>query len=311
MPPQPRPIITSYTSQDIPQPASPAAGSFQTVYQLVVQTSVVCGAPFQKPQCGAFGINLSGLVGTTLGPVNGYYVAPCSSVHASATYGCTGQVCQYGYPQSYYSPAATTWTQSDTGLVQFSQDGVYCGTSFARATTINYICTPSATTPYLGNAVEDPECHFTLPVYTALACNPATQAAYAVPRVTGTSWVSQLCGGGAYLLTGVSPNVDITYTAPDGSVLYINPCGAVRQPNCSAINPYSTQPSVCQFSAAGAVDLAGWNPPQALITYTPPQQRYSADAHGRRLLRLAAGNYQHPVRVLGDGDHCVGAELHA
>ena len=150
------PYITSYNSAQLTLP-----GGQQQLYQLVVQTSVVCGAPFQKQQCGYNGIDLSGLVGQTL---SGYYsganynVAPCSTVHASASYGCTGQVCQTGYPLSYYDPLNTVWTQADYGLVQFNQDGVYCGTSFARASTIRYMCNPSATTAYLSNAGEGPVC---------------------------------------------------------------------------------------------------------------------------------------------------------
>ena len=164
------PYITSYSSVSIPQPTAPAAGSYQTLYQLVVQTSVVCGAAFQKQPCGANGFDLSSLVGTTLGGnYNGAYytVAPCSSVIASATNGCTGQACQSGYPLSYYDPAGAKWTTADYGLIQQTQDGVFCGTAFARATTIRFICNPSATTPYLSNAGEGPVCQPTLsPLHT-------------------------------------------------------------------------------------------------------------------------------------------------
>ena len=152
-----------------------------------------------------------------------FSAAPCSTVHASQTSGCTGQVCQTGYPLSYYDPLNTQWTLSDTGLVQFNQDGVYCGTSFARATTIRYVCNAAAITPSMSNAVEDPECHYTIVIQTALACNQTTMTNPTVPRTVGTTWASDLCGGGAYLLDAVSPGVDIYYVVGDGSVLFINP----------------------------------------------------------------------------------------
>ena len=273
------PVITSYTSASVQQPSSPASGSYQQVYQLVVQTSVVCGAPYQPQQCGANGINLSPLAGITLtGTFNGasWQVAPCGTVHASATNGCTGQVCQGGYPMSYYDPTNTQWTLADNGLVQFNQDGVYCGSSFARATNIRYLCDASATTPYLSNAVEDPVCHYTLTIHTSLACNQSspTLAPVAVSRAVGSTWVSDLCGGGAYLLAGVSPNADIQYIASDSSYyLFINPCGAVRNPSCVGIGAYNTNPAVCQAytplpNPSNSYMLAGWNPPSVPVTYT-------------------------------------------
>ena len=152
------PFIVSYNSAQVPHPV----GGLQRIYQLLIQTSVVCGAPYQPVTGCAFGpVNLNPLVGTTVvGSYNGatYQAAPCSAVHASQTSGCTGQVCQTGYPLSYYDPLNTQWTQSDTGLVQFNQDGVFCGTSFARATTIRYVCNAGATTPSMSYAVEDPVC---------------------------------------------------------------------------------------------------------------------------------------------------------
>ena len=265
------PFISSYSSVTVPHPV----GGDQRVYQLVVHTSVVCGAPFQKQQCGYGGVDLSGLVGTTVsGSYNGatWFVAPCSAVHASQTGGCTGQVCQSGYPMSYYDPLNTQWTLSDTGLVQFNQDGVFCGTSFARATTIRYVCNAGATTPSLSYAVEDPVCHYTLVVQTALACNPTTLVAPAVPRTVGLPYVSDLCGGGAYLLNTVSPNADIYYDIGDGTVLFINPCGAVRNTTCSLITSYGANATVCQaykpLDPTNAFSLASWNPPNAAVQYT-------------------------------------------
>jgi len=265
------PYISSYSSAQVDHPV----GGQQRIYQLVVQTSVVCGAPFQPQPCGYGPINLSGLVGTTVsGSYNGatYYAAPCSTVHASQTGGCTGQVCQSGYPQSYYDPLNTVWTLSDTGLVQFNQDGVFCGTSFARATSIRYVCNAGATTPYMSYAVEDPVCHFTIVIQTSLACNQTTLTNPTVSRAVGSSWVSDLCGGGAYLLNAVSPNTDIYYDIGDGSVVFINPCGAVRNSTCWKRTSYNANATVCQaykpLDPNNAYSLASWNPPNAAVTYT-------------------------------------------
>ena len=265
------PFIQSYTSAGVAQ----AVGGNQQVYQLVVQTSVVCGAPYQPQPCGYGPINLSGLVGTTVtGTYAGatYFAAPCSTVHASQTSGCTGQVCESGYPMSYYNPLNTQWTQSDTGLVQFNQDGVYCGTSFARATTIRYVCDASATTPVLSYAVEDPVCHYTVVISTSLACNQSTLSNPTLPRTIGSTWASDLCGGGAYLLNAVSPTADIYYDVGDGSVLFINPCGAVHNSTCGLITAYSANATVCQaykpLTPTNAYSLASWNPPNAVVRYT-------------------------------------------
>lgn len=72
------PIIVSYSAVQVPHPA----GGSQLVYQMIVQTSVVCGAPYQPQQCGYGNINLGGLVGTTVsGKYNGYtyFAAPVSN----------------------------------------------------------------------------------------------------------------------------------------------------------------------------------------------------------------------------------------
>ena len=270
------PVITSYSLTQPPGPAATNDGPI-TIYQLTVQTNVVCGAPYQPQQCGFGSINLSPLVGTTVsGNYNGatYFTAPCSTVHAASTGGCTGQVCQSGYPLSYYDPLNTQWTLSDTGLIQFNQDGVFCGTSFARATTIRYVCNAAATTPSLTYAVEDPVCHYTIVIQTSLACNQATMTNPTIPRTVGTTWSSNLCGGGAYLLDAVAPNADLFF-APGGSdtsSIFVNPCGPVRNSTCWSTTSYNSNATVCQAylrdSPVDAYSLASWNPVNAAVTYT-------------------------------------------
>ena len=117
--------------------------------------------------------------------------------------------------------------------------------------------------------------HYTLTIQTSLACNQATTplSPVAVPRTVGSTYVSDLCGGNAQLLTAVAPTSDITYYAPDGSyVLFINPCGAVRNTTCGSIGQYNSNPTVCQaytpLSTTNSYMLAAWNPPSAPVRYT-------------------------------------------
>ena len=143
-----------------------------------------------------------------------------------------------------------------------------------------HLLTPSSPLPAVHCAG-----HYYLNIQTSLVCNPATQSAYPIARTVGTSYVSDLCGGNAYLLTAVAPQNDIVYTAADGSIIYINPCGAVRNATCNAIDNYATKAAVCQFAGGGVVnELAGWNPPQSPITYTllsnGIQQAHLADSNG-------------------------------
>ena len=176
-------------------------------------------------------MNLNSIAGVQMSYQSQYYVSPCANVLASNTGGCSAQACQGGTPLSEYDPAVAVWTLTDTGVMQQIQNGQGCGGNGPRQSTLRFICNATATTPFILTEYEGPTCHYTLDIATSAACGVT------VPRSVGTTWASDLCGGGAYNLNLVSPGNDITYFDSQGpGYVFINPCGIVYNASCAGAN---------------------------------------------------------------------------
>ena len=261
------PIIMSYGNQQVYLPANQ---DFVTAYNMVVQTSAVCGTAFTfvAQTCGTTTYNLNSLAGQTLSYVDTasgytYWVNPCGLVDAVDASGCTGQVCQSGgYTLSTYAPSLTQWYPADNGVVAWTQDGVICNNLGYRTTQIRYICNASATTPVIISAGEEPECRYTIEIATSVVC--AITPSHAV----GSSFISDTCGGGAFDLTPLSSS-DITAIVDGSSFLFVNPCGQVKNASCANLGSsvcYAYPPLVVPPS--NDYDLARFDPVNAPMTYT-------------------------------------------
>ena len=260
------PVILAYGNEQVYWPPNQ---NFVTLYQMVVQTAAVCGTPFTYVQtCGTSTYDLSSLIGQTLSyydPSTGftYWLAPCGLVDAADASGCVGQACvSGGVTLSTYAPSLTQWIPADNGVVAWTQDGVLCGDLGYRTTQIRYICNSSAVVPVIVSAGEQPECRYTIEIATSLVC--AITPSHAI----GSSFISDLCGAGAYDLTPLSAQ-DISAVVDSTSYLFINPCGQVKNASCNNLGS-----SVCYAYAPLVVppsndyDLARFDPVHAPITYT-------------------------------------------
>ena len=224
------------------------------IYNITINTAAVCPAAYGNAfsTCKGAGYDLSQSVAgvemsITLSGGTVYTVNPCSNVSGtySLTYGCGGQVCQTGYPLSYFDSTAQ-WTPADNGVVQISQTGVLCGTGANRWTVLRFVCSPLTATPYISDAGEEPACHYYITIQTNAVCTQP--AGY---NAIGSTYVSDQCGGGAYDLAMITDN-DITY--PEGSpppyaYVFFSPCGSVKNASCGSISgPLDV--SLCEASAS-------------------------------------------------------------
>lgn len=231
-----------------------------------------CLLPLSSAQCSFNGLDVSALSGKTLVAVfNGYpyLVNPCSVASGITGISCAGQVCQGNVVVSRYStdPSANiTWLAADNGLVQMSQNGDSCGSNGLRQNTLRFVCNAAATTAYISDVQELNTCHYYVIVQTSLVCTPPAGL-----KSVGSTYVSDLCGGGAWPLSQLLPN-DITFS-PDNNVtqVYINPCGNVQSQNCvNAPNPTS----VCQAyfplssSSTNVFQIGAYDPSQTAVRYT-------------------------------------------
>ena len=242
-------------------------------FSLLVLLSLSCLFSFSAAQCSFNGLDVSSLSGRTLsGVFNGYpyLVNPCSSVSGVPGITCTAQACQGNIVLSKYSTSASaniTWVAADNGLVQLSQNGDLCsGGDGPRENTIRLVCNAAATTAYLSDVEELSTCHYYMIIQTSLVCTPP-----AALKSVGSTYVSDLCGGGAYPLSELLPN-DISFS-PDGNQtqVYINPCFTVQSTNCAnAPNPTS----VCQAyyplssSSTNVFQIGVYDPSRTAVQYT-------------------------------------------
>ena len=233
---------------------------------------VSCLLSLSAAQCGVGSLSVAGLTGRTLtGVFNNYpyTVNPCSVVSGVQGIVCTGQVCQGNIVLSRYSTAATanvTWMAADNGLVQFSQNGDMCGGDGPRQNTLRFVCNAAATTAYISDVEELSTCHYYIVIQTSLVCTPPSSL-----KSVGSSYVSDLCGGGAWPLAQLLPT-DISFS-PDNNVtfVYVNPCFTVQTPYCSqAPNPTT----VCQAylplssSSTNVFQLGAYDPSRTAVQYT-------------------------------------------
>ena len=235
----------------------------QLLYSMTVLTPAVCGATFQAPTCGGAGVNLASIAGVQMSLSNYWYVSPCGNVLSSNAGGCAGQACQGGTNLGFYDPAVAVWTLTDNGVMQQIQDGLGCGGDGPRQTTLRFICNTTATSPYILQVNEGPQCHYTYEIITSAACGTP------ISKAVGQTYASDLCGGGAYNLNQVSPGQDITYL--DGAnFLFINPCGQTVNQSCSNVGAsvcYAYSP-INLTNPSNDYNLATWYPATAPIRYT-------------------------------------------
>ena len=266
-------------------------------YNVLIQTSAVCGTPFsvvttpvvQTCQFGSF--DLSSITALDLlWNGNGYWwaIRPCGTVQTTGF--CAGQFCQglttvslwNGTALANYAATGTDNTpiwayvtvNSQLGVAQILQDGTTCGgNTGSRQGVIYFLCNSAATTPYISNVTEatNAACHYTATIQTSAVCGVTTAQTQAV----GASVVSTQCGGGIYDLTALSAT-DITGTSgptssdPTIYTYYLNPCGVIRNTNLCVANN-SVNASVCQVDASGfgyGYPLSTYNPTVLPVVYT-------------------------------------------
>ena len=265
-------------------------------YNIIIQTSAVCGTPFLLTQpavqsCTFNGVDLSTIASQDLlwyGNDYWWAIRPCGTV--STTGFCAGQFCQAlntvslwnGTALANYAGTGTDNTpiwayvtyNGQLGVAQILQDGTTCGGNVgSREGIIYFLCNQAATTPYITNvteAVNNP-CHYTAIIQTSAVCGVTT----AQTQTIGASVVSTTCGGGIYNLASLAAT-DITGTvgptSSDSTVynFYINVCGVVRNTNLCALNN-SVNASVCQVSTTGfgyGYPLSTYNPTVLPVVYT-------------------------------------------
>ena len=74
-------------------------------------------------------------------------------------------------------------------------------------------------------------------VTTPFIFKPALFATFLSPKQLDLSWVSDLCGGGAYNLAAVSYGQDIAFLTSGPSYVFVNPCYTVQNASCA--RPFS------------------------------------------------------------------------
>ena len=211
-------------------------------YNITINTAAVCGTPYSNPYstCTGAGYDLSKTVAgvqmtTVLSDGTRYTINPCSQVAGpyALTYGCTAQVCQTGYNLSTFDNTVQ-WYPADNGVVQISQSGQLCGTGANRWSEIRFVCSPTTTVPYISDAGQEPSCHYYITVQTNAVCTQPLGY-----NAIGNTYVSDLCGGGAYDLALITDN-DIAYPEVNSNGLYafvfFSPCGMVKNASCGSIS---------------------------------------------------------------------------
>ena len=219
-------VVTSYSTNNC-------------VYNITINTAAVCTAAYTTvySTCAGAGYDLSkSVAGVQMsytvsgGPT--YVINTCGEASGPVTLGCTGQVCQTGFNLSYFDDTVQ-WYAADNGVLQISQTGQLCGNA-DRWVVLRFVCSILATTPYISDAGEEPSCHYYVTVQTNAVCTQP--AAY---NAVGSTYVSDLCGGGAYDLALITDN-DIVYAEGDPSnpyaFVFFSPCGSVKNASCGSIS---------------------------------------------------------------------------
>jgi len=260
---------------------------------LVLLLSLVCTSSAQTyTSCFAQGYDLTLLTGSDLFHSSGEYgwaIRPCGVVTTPGY--CTdfpGQFCQgtttisaVNISANVVSPvqSGARWAQVQTngqyGVAQLVQDGRSCG-AFNRGGSIQYLCNPSATTPYISSITETTTCQYQAIIQTAAVCSQVPASGFST--TVGTSIISSTCGGGIYDLTQLNSQ-DITATNLAGYAWSIRLCGpvSVSAPCYTTANPST---SICQ---SGNV-LATYQP-----TVYPVVYQYLAPGVMSQIIQDGAG----------------------
>lgn len=258
----PQQVIITYTCDSTA--TTPIVSSFSgpnsnCQYNIAVSTSKVC-TPNNFLECGptTYGLSQSLADVQLSATISGtsWVVNPCSAVAGIS--GCaTGQVCQAGsYIPSYYD-GTQVWTPADNGIIQTTHNGQSCGGDGDRMTHLRFVCNPTASSPYISDAAEEPTCHYVVYIQTAAVCNVA------VSHSVGSSYYSDLCGGGAYDLNLLGG--DIQFQDSNSNTYYFSACNVVVNSACNSIVP----DSFCQVTSSGTVNqLAIYDPARFPILYT-------------------------------------------
>jgi len=179
-----------------------------------------------------------------------WYLRPCGSVinstcsAAAAAAGTSNwMLCQVylgsagvAYDASIYNPYLTTYTPIRSGVIMTVADGATCyGTTLgARVTMVWFQCNTSATTAWIYNITESPQCTYNVYVWTSLVC-PG-------PQTT--------CGGAGYDLSALTGRGDLQQVnTTSGYTWYFSPCGVVQNSVCQ-LNPASQSSMMCQVYTA-------------------------------------------------------------
>ena len=245
----------------------------------------------QYTTCIQQGYNLTSLTGSDLfytgtgnaagtGSVYNWAIRPCGVV--TTTGYCNGEFCQGGtiVSNSNFSAVGNgpIWAQVNTngqqGIAQLLQDGDVCSVITAdREGTIQYLCNPSATPPYISSILELSTCHYQAIVQTAVVC-PAANLGYTT--AVGTSILASAsnlqCGGGIYNLAALNASdfsgVINSTTGGTNYNFVIRLCGNVSSTTACSGTPFT---SICQINVntptAGNV-LASYNPLVSAVVWT-------------------------------------------
>lgn len=205
--------------------------------------------PVTPGTCRGAGYDFTSLMSQTLILDAGQYrwaIKPCGVIAQTGL--CDGMFCQNTTTIARHDPnwQGTSWWQLPTGgVVQATENGVFCGNS-ARRAEINWMCNATATTPIFRSVTEPNTCRYVAVVETVLACNPTGSTGEDRDGV-GDDFVSPICGGGVYDISSLT-TTDIRADNRGNFNYTIRLCGQVSNPGCSAVQPAS----ICQQGTANS-----------------------------------------------------------
>ena len=109
-----------------------------------------------------------------------WFLRLCSAVtHPNCTANGPAMLCQANkanaagpHPASVYNSSQSMYKITSTGISLILQDGQTCSSTypFPRETTVQFVCSASATTAQLVSVTEVEECYYTAVVQTNLVC---------------------------------------------------------------------------------------------------------------------------------------------
>ena len=227
------------------------------------ETPSTCGGPYNLAP-----LTTQDLSYTSQGYV--WYLRPCGAVSnsnctaAAAAVGTANwMLCQDSqsgsgtYDASLYTPYQASYFPIRNGVIMQVADGAVCGTLGSRVTRVLFMCNASATSAYIYNITESPECTYNVYVYTNLTCPVAATT----------------CGGAGYDLSALTRRGDLQLVnASSGYNWYFSPCSIVQNSACQA-NPDTADAMMCQVAA-------GSNSTYDVAVYAPQLTQWTALSNG-------------------------------